>query len=443
MRPSNRLTFLICWIAYYLAIVVTGALAAAQPQIQNQPISEPPSPYSTTTLSIDVGSPLTRYFPYSALTTAEPRDIVLIYCGFDSRGPRNWTAEKLKYYVAFWNHSGTSGEQPGDILFDTFLFMYRISSRNHLFEESPKHTATDKADWEECLDRIFRPELQLAALNRALEELGPQLHPAYRANVILTLPHPSVLQTDFGQLEPNGPSLNFARSESDRFAALQWYVDEALKRWTRHQFPRLRLIGFYWFNETHRNSRPTTPTLSASLPTDDLALMRQTARYIHSKTIDGRPLTLSWIPYNPYASTYLSVCEQLLTYPKPEHMDYLMIQPNYFFPRWKKTIQDLRDTIKNARSIGAGIEIEFDNNLFKDQALQQRFREYLDEVRATGTFYHNTYIGYYQGLDTICCMATDRSFSALYKQLYEFIRGRRTNVFSPAIQSNPRKSTSD
>ncbi len=430
------------WMFLFAGLAGTAGAVEQQPRLPNQPMSAPSSSSINKPAHADIASSPALYFPYSALATAEPRDIVLIYCGFDSRGPRNWAAEKLKCYAAFWKHSGTANEEPVDILFDTFLLMYRISSRGHLFEESPKQPSTDKADWEECLDRIFLPTLQLAALNSTLEELGPRLHPAYRANVILTLPHPSVLQTDFGALEPDGPSLNFARSENHRIAALKWYIDEALKRWHMHQFTRLRLIGFYWFNETHRNSRPTTATIAASLPTDDLALMRQTARYIHSKTIEGRTLTLSWIPYNPYATKYLDVCKQLLTYPKQEHVDYLMIQPNYFFPRWKKTVQDLRNTILNASHIQAGIEIEFDNNLLKDTALQLRFHEYLNEVQATGKFYRSSYIGYYQGLDTVYGMATDPSFSSFYERLYDFIRGRRIHVLSPAMQSNPKKSTS-
>jgi hypothetical protein len=442
MLPSNRLPLVMCAIACFLiALAGTTGAVEQQPRLPNQPMNAPFSSSINKAAHADIASSPALPFPYSALATAEPRDIVLIYCGFDSRGPRNWTADKLKYYAAFWKHGGTPNEQPVDILFDTFLFMYRISSRKHLFEESPKQPSTDKLDWEECLDRIFHPTFQLAALNRTLEDLGPRLHHAYRANVIFTLPHPSVLQKDFGRLETDGPSLNFARSESDRLAALKWYIDEALKRWHMHQFPRLRLIGFYWFNETHRNSRSSLQDIPASLPSDDLALMRQTARYIHSKKVDGHTLTLSWIPYNPYASTYLNVCEQLLSYPKPEHMDYLMIQPNYFFPRWKKTIEDLRNTIQNARKIGAGIEIEFDNNLFKDSALQQRFHEYLDQVQATGKFYRNTYIGYYQGLDTVYRMATDPSFSRFYERLYDFIRGRRTHMSSSAKQYNPGKST--
>lgn len=439
MRPSNRLWLVTRSIACLL-IALAGAARAGAQQTPNYSMSAPPSSSLKEAVHGDMPSSPARYFPYSALATAEPRDIVLIYSAFDPRGPRNWTPAKLKYYVAFWKNSGTPEEQPVDILFDTFLFMYRISSRNHLFEESPRHTATDKIDWEECLDRFFHPEFQLAALNQTVEQLSPWLDPAYRANVILTLPHPSVLQTDFGRLEPDGQSLNFARSESDRLAALEWYVDEALQRWHLHQFPRLRLIGFYWFNETHRNNRPTTATVPASLPTDDLTLMRHAARYIHSKTVDGRPLTLSWIPYNPFATTYLNICQQLLAAPKPEHMDYLMIQPNYFFPRWKKTIEDLRNTVHNARQIGAGIEIEFDNNLFKDPVLQQRFREYLNEVQATGTFYRDTYIGYYQGLDTVYGMASDQSFFSFYQRLYDFIRGRRTRVPSSAKQYNPGKS---
>jgi len=385
----------------------------------------------------------------SSSELSHPRDIVLIYCCFDNEGPRNWDKKRFKYYLAYFDKAQgftklpqktidekkTSLNKMGEIeifntskkyiLFDTFLFMYRRSSRNHFFETSAKILPTDKIDWEECLDRFFAKDLQLSALDNATSEIATQLQIRFKPNVILTLPYPDVRQADFGKINEGSQSLDFTKSDEARLNAIKWYVDTAIKRWQESRFSNLSLLGFYWFNEGHKNLRDKTDPTLKDAPSDDYELMKATSLYIHSKKVDGRNLTLTWIPYSPYGDKYLEFCKKWLCEKNGQNVDYLMIQPNYFFPRWKKTIEDLRRTINNAKSIGAGVEIEFDATLMDEKEAQNKLIDYLEEVKKTGDYYKETYIGYYQSLNTLYKIATTDSTRYLYEEFCKFLQERK------------------
>ncbi len=350
-----------------------------------------------------------------------PRDIVLIYCGYDNAGPRNWEKDTLLYYAGYM---GSSGEIK-DVMFDSFLMMYRKSSRGRLFETSPSFIPTDKTDWLECLDRFFMPDFQLHALDAATSEVAHRLDLPYKSKVILTLPYPDVRQENFGVIPDKSESLDFRLSDTVRLNALRWYIDEAIDRWNRAEFTHLKLAGFYWFNEGHSNLREKIGISEDDAPHDDFNVMKGVSEIIHSRKIDGTNLKVFWIPYNPYGTRYLDFCKKWLTEEPGYRVDYLMIQPNYFFKRWNKSIDDLRQIIHNAKSIGAGVEIELNENILTEPDLPQRLMDYLGEVRKTGDYYIKTSIGYYQGLSTLYKAANNPAFRYIYDEVYRFISDRR------------------
>jgi len=356
-----------------------------------------------------------------------PRDIILIYCSYYNNNPKNWDKEKFKYYLAYFDKK--PGENissyPQDILFDTFLFMYYRTSRGRSVECDPKSLPTDKQDWEECADRFFDTEFQLSALDKASLEISDLLNINFRPKVILTLPYPDVRQKDFGKINENSTSLDFSKSEEMRFDAIKWYVDNTIQMWEKAKFKNLNLIGFYWFNESHINARKQMSISEKEAPHYDFELMKKTCQYIHSIKVDGKKLTLSWIPYNPYGDERIDFCKEWLNQKEEQQIDYLMIQPNYFFPKWNKTIEDLKRTIHNAESIGAGVEIEFDDKIFTEKELPDRLINYLNEVRNTGDYYQKTCIGYYQGVDTFYKLFSTDSTNWIYKEIYNFISDRR------------------
>jgi len=350
-------------------------------------------------------------------------DTLLVYYCFDANGPRDWTPERLKHCLGDYRARGTPDERANDVLFDTYLWMYRKSSRGHLFETSANATPTTRVDWEECLDRLFAPGKQLHALEAAAEELGAKLGRPVRPWVILTLPYPDVRVAAWNEAGAE-PQFDFRTSDEPRLAAVRWYADAALARWQGAGFKRLRLLGFYWFNEGHRNLRAAEATVNAELLTD-LSLIRQVAAHVHTLRSDGRRLTLSWIPYSPYGGERIGVIRELMQAPAAERIDYLMIQPNYFFARWKKERPELVSIVRNAASVGAGVEVEFDEALVKDEAARQRLRDYLDVIPAEHPSWRTVPIGYYQGLRSVERMATTPELAPLYEALYDFVRRHR------------------
>ena len=368
-----------------------------------------------------------------------PPNMVLLYYGYDSRGPRDWNTEQLKYYLGYYKNRGTENEQAVDTFFDTVLWMFRTSSRGRLFETSLRHEPTAKPDWDECLARLFEPDRQLNALQSRAAKLERELGRPVRVNVVLTLPYPDVRIERWNETEDR-PQWDFRSSDEPRLAAVKWYIDAALQQWNAAGFKNLRLLGFYWFNEGHINLRDPQTLADPSLKTD-LALIRSVARYIHSLKADGRSLTLSWIPYSPYGGDRVNVIAELLRDSPEQRIDYLMVQPNYFFAKWKKSRTDLMTLVRNVAAAGmsvpadagkkgnkagdAGIEIEFDSVLVRDEAARQRLRDYLEVIPAEHPRWDKVPAGYYQGLRAVHDLATHPELDRLYEDLYEFLKRRQ------------------
>ncbi len=360
---------------------------------------------------------------------AEQPQMVLLYYGFDANGPRDWLADRLRHYLAYHVDRGTEKQRPVDTLFDTVLWMYRTSSRGRLFETSARHEPTSETDWRECMDRLFAPNLQLNALETAAASLERELGRPVRVNVVLTLPYPDVRIANWSD-SPDGPKWDFRRDDEGRRQAVRWYIREALQRWQAARFGHLRLLGFYWFNEGHANLRTAEDVPDEALRTD-VTLIQDTARFIHSLNVDGRPLTLSWIPYSPYGQDRLPVVRDLMAAPAEARVDYLMIQPNYFFARWKKQREDLVRIVRNAASVGAGVELECDEALVKDEAMRQRWLEYLEVVSTEHPGWRQTPVSCYQGLRAVHEMATRPELARCYDALYEFLKTHRGDTKSP------------
>ena len=395
-RRKNHL-----FAATALAAIVFGTAASAAP-----PATQPAQPTTSPTA-----------------TPPRTPNMVLLYYGYDSRGPRDWTAESLKYYLGHYRDRGTANETATDTFFDTVLWMYRISSRGRLFETSLRTEPTTEIDWRECLDRAFAPGLQLHALEAATARLEGQLKRPVRVWVVLTLPYPDVRVSRWNDT-PEGMAWDFGGSDANRLEAMRWYARTAIERWNAAGLAHLRLLGFYWFNEGHNNLRPQAG-LDNGQPTSDEGLIRETARFVHSLRMDSRPLTLTWVPYSPYGGPRLNVTAAMMKAPTTDRPDYLMVQPNYFFTRHKKQRDDLVTLVRNVAPTGAGIEVEFDESLLKDETARQRLRDYLEVIPAEHPDWNRVPAGYYQGLRAVHAMATQPELAPLYETLYNFVRTRR------------------
>lgn len=354
-------------------------------------------------------------------------NIVLVYYCYDSEGSRDWSVEQLKPYVAYHSLAdGSSEARPVAPFFDTFLWMYRLSFRKHHFEYARNYSPAIELDWLDCMNRLFEPEKQLNALEQAALELEKEMGVPVRPWVILTLPCPDTRVTNWSEETPER-AWNFRDSEEDRQEAIRWYMDTMLSRWEEAGFSQLRLLGFYWFNETHTNLREAS-RISDRLPGSDEPLMRYASRYLRTKLVDGRPLTLTWIPYSPYGLNRLDVTRRILEGSKEGGPDYLMIQPNYFFPRHGFSRKDMEKVVRNAASIGAGVEIEFDESLTRDESQRQRFLDYLEAIPQNHPRWNEVPAGYYQGVRALYEMVMREELRPLYDALYEFVRQRQVKA---------------
>jgi len=349
-------------------------------------------------------------------------NIVLLYYGVWPEGPRDWSEEKLKYYLAYYQ-TVDGRPQPMDTFFDTVLCMYLRSSRGRTFEEGTPTTASAQPDWQECLDRLFLPDRQLNALEKTTADLETELHRPMKINVILTLPYPSPQITDWSE-DSDENSWNFYLYDEHRFFAIKWFITQALDRWNQAGFKHLELLGFYWFAETHTNKRPAKD-FPDKKDRNNLNLMRDTARYIHSLKVNGHPLTLTWIPCRPFGDYYLPVVKELMEDEPAQRIDYLMIQPNYFFPRFKLSKDDLHKICRNAGSVGSGIEIECNDTLFDDPNQQQKLLDYLAAPPTLHPHWNEVPMGCYQGCWTIYEMATRPEMVCYYDKIYQFVKSRR------------------
>ena len=350
-------------------------------------------------------------------------DMVLLYYGYDTKGPRNWNTEKLKYYLAYYKDGGTESEKPVDTLFDTVLWMYRRSARGHLFESARNFKPTKEVDWQECMDRLFVPDLQLDALEKTAVSIEKELGKPIKINVILTLPYPDTRVEDWSDYL-SGRSWNFYKNDKGRLKAIQWYIDAVIEKWNAAGFEHLDLIGFYWFNESHFNLRVNKEFMNDRM-LDDKDIMHQTARYLHTRKVNEHPLTCSWIPYSLYAEKRLTTAAELYHRAPMDKIDYLMLQPNYYITRWNKKKSDLISATKSAASIMSGVEVEFDEKLVLEPELRQRFIDYLQVFQQYHPQLKEVPVGYYQGVQGVYEIATRTELHSYYDALYEFIKNRK------------------
>jgi hypothetical protein len=343
------------------------------------------------------------FLPQGVEQVGGVRNVYLAYT-YDTRSPNGelgtWRAEDFLPVITHVDDQGT----PTDWMFDTVLFMAGGSERD---------AYPTKAEWDDLLDRLFAPEVNVTALNeatrRATRALGaPGRH---RVKVILPIPNPVPdAATPWGTLDGEQLDLNPTRvgeeaSLRNRLRVVRWYVDEALRRYQRSQRDRLELVGFYWMRET------VIPRSA------DAELTRQVSTLLHGIR-RGTPRTLRfyWIPY------YQAPGFQFW---RSYGFDASMLQPNFFFdatlpPQDTRRLEQASDL---ARWSGQGVEIEGDRSMLTDPGARQKFLNYLETFRRTGA--DRALKAYYWGArDVILGVArsSEPEVRATYDAAYEFIR---------------------
>ena len=159
----------------------------------------------------------------------------------------NWgrhTKDSLLHDVGYYDRSG----KLVDTFMDAYLFLPCVTygpSGGTMYESSNPAKA---GDWISYLDDLFEDGYNVSALNSAVAEVGQQLGmPDYKVKVFFTILFPHDGQTNFGSLDGKN-NLDFS-DQADRKAAVDWLMDEEIRRFEAGNYAHLELVGFYWFEE--------------------------------------------------------------------------------------------------------------------------------------------------------------------------------------------------
>ena len=365
------------------------------------------------------------WLPPGAPEAAGARHIALIYSSGDPAKPSNLDVAHFMPYVAYIDRRW----QIRDSMFDTLLFLPigRLpSGRDYGNTEKPSLLV----DWQGYLDELFRPEMQLAAADKAVAAAWQKLdaldlpeadartateteagtetgvkaaasprHPD-RVKVIIAIPFPSPRVQNFGTLPGEDQPLNFAdggQGQAAREQAVRWYIDQVLARWQAAAFQNLELIGFYWYQE--------------AIEPYDRAIVQYTAEYIHA-----HGFRFFWIPF--YQARGFKEWDKL-------GFDVAMMQPNLSFSSLPPEQADVRLAMaaQLARRYGMGLEIELHWTL-TDPANRAKYLAYLEAGRKLG-YMTGAVLSYYQSVDSLAqaMMSFDPDVRALYDETYRFIKG--------------------
>jgi hypothetical protein len=339
-------------------------------------------------------------------TTGGMRHLCLLYHGQARRG--HWTRETLRPYVACIDAEG----KPTDWLFDSFLFIeFATDDNKQLFHFAKGKPQPTVVDWQWLADAWFREQSGVNGLEQCVAEVGQTLNqPDHRVNVMITLPVPADENTGFGALPGTDRPLDFSQ-ETDRQAALRWYIDTVRKRFDDGHYAHLNLLGFYWTGE--------------SIPQQDSAIVRWTSEYLH-----GQGLKHYWIPY--FTAEGAGEWRTL-------GFDAMMLQPNFFF-EGNGGAGRLGRAADRARRFGCGVEMEFDGRALTSDAHLQRFWDYLDAGVAYG-WIRGSLVGWYEGGGALgALLKQPDKYRPLYDAICQFVKGTYTPRHPerfPALESAP------
>ncbi len=300
-------------------------------------------------------------------------------------------AEDLALYAA--HH--VAG-RPTEWMFDAFLFLVFSTPSG----KSTMTGATNQADWQAHLDQWFAPGRDLAALDEAIERCAKTLGqpPAKRA-VMFSIPHPSRVMTQFGDVDGDGRSEDLSKPE-DVKKVLSWYVGGVRQRFEAGHYKHLRLWGLYWMDE--------------GIGEYDRANVKATSEVLH-----GQGLRFLWIPW--YRAPGYTDWREL-------GFDVSIMQPNYAFQEvhlGKVRRNRLAHNAELSRDSGQGVEIELPM-AYTAPAADRLFLHYLHDGSAGRWGYQDGATAYYTGAEDVEKLArTDEPrLRRLYDALADYIAGR-------------------
>lgn len=351
-----------------------------------------------------------QVYDWEAARTEVPSytDMVLIYGGGHQRYIYNWDKDRFASYVRYYPRTGASRW-----FFDSYLFLefadygsnsamvtyatgYRDPSTKKMLDSATKN------DWLRVIDYYFDPSHNIAALDATIEEAKAVLGaPAYKRQVVITIPEPIVRQntdvnysstTYWGEID--GRQMDFSKT-ADRVLACKWFIDQVRARFNKAGYKNVELAGFYWLAEHSSDSQ------SILLPISE---------YLHQFHY-----SFNWIPYYN-AAGYAKW--------KTYGFDYAFLQPNYFFND-ATPLSQLESACQMAATANMAMEMEFDDNALSRNGRAYKLINYMDAFRRYKVWDERP-LAYYQGNNTVHSLRTSTTGADvdLYHQFGEFVTTR-------------------
>lgn len=325
-------------------------------------------------------------------------NVILTYtCSYPKVKRGRHTETDLLPYVAYLDKEGNIK----DTFFDSYLSLpctgpgpsgANMQAGNLIF-----------SDWQYYIDDQFHPDANINALEKTVEKVKTVLNkPDYTVTVFLSILRPMEGQTDFGDIDGSGVSLDFSKLEHRKKAA-KWLVDEQLRRFNQGKFNNLKLWGFYWYEE--------------SINGDDDAEME----LLHYVTDYVRSLGYLniWIPY--YQAQGFHEWAKF-------GFDAACLQPNYMFNA-NATESRVYECADLAKKLGMCVEMEIDGRSITQPEWRARYIGYLRGGVKTGYMKEGIKMYYQEATPGVFYRAhesQDPLVRAVYDNTYLFSKNELT-----------------
>lgn len=224
-----------------------------------------------------------------------------LYPDHTGNGPLGtWHKEDFKHVITHVDKNGKSD----DWMYNSILFA---------MGGNPYDDYKDQTLWNEAINKLFKPDVNLDALEESTKEnkqiLGDSKH---KTKVVLGIPYPALEATNWGTVD--GKTLNFSIDQPGgekaaleaRSEAVEWYVEQVEEQFKQKHYQNIELEGFYW---THEEIGYKTIY--------EEQLVKNTANMLHE-----RDYKFYWIPF--FQSNGTTIWKEL-------GFDSVMMQPNYYF----------------------------------------------------------------------------------------------------------------
>lgn len=351
-------------------------------------------------------------------------DIVKIYNGYYSADPEVAlnTADEFLPYIAYLDRNGNIV----DTLFDAVALVpchTDYPSGGRLVKTGTKSGGI-KSDWELYFDLTFGEGRDLYNLDEAVDRVFSALGREEKYGVFLTIPFPSVLEGEFGDIDGDGRA-EYCRTLEERTAIVDWYVKKCVDAFGQAGYENLKLLGFYWYREEVNYSETDHEDL----------LIKNTNRIV-----DTLGLVTLFDPF--YLSTGFDHWQEL-------GFDGAVMQPNLAFrsDRDYFLTEMLTEFAQTSKKYGLGVEMETDEpSYFRGGEYLEagkNFEAYLYYGALTGYMYAAK--TYYQGAGPgtffdLCYGDTSTPkglyLRRLYELLYSFIKHSYSNTAPKAEVSD-------